>query len=292
MAERSVMIKLNHPFLMKLHYTYQTTDMLFYIMDYVNGGEMFYHLEREGHFTVERARYYIAELTLALQYLHENDVIYRDIKTENILLSSEGHVVLTDFGLSKELSQTTRTSTLCGTPVYLPPEMLLKQEYGKAIDFWSLGILLYEMLVGDVPFYHDNVQKMFRKIVQEDVVFPEAIEGTTAAELISLLLKKTPEERLTNFETMKKHQFFNGIDWEKLYNKEVTPPYIPTVKSIDDTSNIDNEIVNEAVEFDEKGNELTKEEQEMFVDIDFSYMSDVTEEPVNLGIPTTENITV
>jgi len=170
--------------------------------------------------------------------------------------------------------------------------MLLKQEYGKAIDFWSLGILLYEMLVGDVPFYHDNVQKMFRKIVQEDVVFPEAIEGTTAAELISLLLKKTPEERLTNFETMKKHQFFNGIDWEKLYNKEVTPPYIPTVKSIDDTSNIDNEIVNEAVEFDEKGNELTKEEQEMFVDIDFSYMSDVTEEPVNLGIPTTENITV
>jgi len=287
-----VMIKLNHSFLMKLHYTYQTTDMLFYIMDYVNGGEMFYHLEREGHFTVERARYYIAELTLALQYLHENDVIYRDIKTENILLSSEGHVVLTDFGLSKELSQTTRTSTLCGTPVYLPPEMLLKQEYGKAIDFWSLGILLYEMLVGDVPFYHDNVQKMFRKIVQEDVVFPEAIEGTTAAELISLLLKKTPEERLTNFETMKKHQFFNGIDWEKLYNKEVTPPYIPTVKSIDDTSNIDNEIVNEAVEFDEKGNELTKEEQEMFVDIDFSYMSDVTEEPVNLGIPTTENITV
>jgi len=208
MAERAVMMKLNHPFLMKLYFTYQTQDKLFYIMDYVNGGELFYHLEREGQFSLERTRYYIAELVLALEYLHQQKVVYRDIKTENILLSAEGHIVLTDFGLSKELSQTTRTSTLCGTPVYLPPEMLLKQEYGKAVDFWSLGVLIFEMLVGDVPFYHDNVQKMFRKIVQEDIVFPQELEGTTAADLITLLLKKSPEERLTDFDLMKKHPFF------------------------------------------------------------------------------------
>jgi len=265
------MMKLNHPFLMKLHFTFQTDDKLFYIMDYVNGGEMFYHLERDGHFTEERTIFYIAELLLALEYLHQNDVIYRDIKTENILLSSEGHVVLTDFGLSKELSQSTRTSTLCGTPVYLPPEMLLKQEYGKAVDFWSLGVLIYEMLVGDVPFYHNNVQKMFKKIVQEDIIFPDELVGTPAADLISLLLKKKPEERLTSFETMKKHPFFAQIDWEKLYNKDIKPPYVPQVKSIEDTSNVDKEIVNEKVQFDDDGDGLTKEEQDMFVEIDFNF---------------------
>jgi len=276
MAERAVMMKLNHPFLMKLHFTYQTTDKLFYIMDYVNGGELFYHLEREGQFSLERTRFYIAELILALEYLHQNDVIYRDIKTENILLSSEGHIVLTDFGLSKELSQSMRTTTLCGTPVYLPPEMLLKQEYGKAVDFWSLGVLLYEMLVGDVPFYHDNVQKMFRKIVSEDITFPEELEGSTAANLISLLLKKTPDERLTDFTAVKRHPFFSELDFDKLYRKEIPPPYVPTVGSTEDTSNIANEIVNEAVEFDE-GNELTKEEEEMFTELEFSYVSeDVT----------------
>jgi len=271
LAERAVMMKLNHPFLMKLYYTYQTTDKLFYIMDYVNGGELFFHLEREGHFSVERTRFYIAELLLALEYLHENGVVYRDIKTENILLNADGHIVLTDFGLSKELSTSARTSTLCGTPVYLPPEMLLKQEYGKAVDFWSLGILLYEMLVGDVPFYHDNVQKMFRKIVQEEVTIPPEYAGSTVAELIQKLLKKNPQERLTNFGDMKKQPFFAEINRDKLYRKELIPPYVPLVQSIDDTSNFDSEIVNESVEFDE-GNDLTPEEQKMFQDINFSYV--------------------
>jgi len=279
MAERSVMIKLKHPFLMRLYFTYQTNDKLFYIMDYINGGELFYHLEREGQFSLERTRFYIAELVLALEYLHQHDVIYRDIKTENILLNSDGHIVLTDFGLSKELSTNNRTSTLCGTPVYLPPEMLLKQEYGKAVDFWSLGVLTYEMLIGDVPFYHDNVQKMFRKIVQEDIAFPVEIEGTPAADLISLLLKKSPEERCTDFEIVKKHPFFTEIDFEALYRKEIPPPYVPKVTGIADTNNIDPEIINESVEFDE-GLELTVEEQQMFTDLDFNYISD---NPENLG---------
>jgi serine/threonine protein kinase len=273
LAERAVMMKLNHPFLMKLYYTYQTDDKLFYIMDYVNGGELFFHLEKEGHFSLERTRFYIAELLLALEYLHENGVVYRDIKTENILLGSDGHIVLTDFGLSKELSTSARTSTLCGTPVYLPPEMLLKQEYGKAVDFWSLGILLFEMLVGDVPFYHDNVQKMFRKIVQEDVVIPPEFEGTTAANLIHLLLKKNPLERLTDFNEVKKQPFFSEINWESLYRKELNPPYVPTVQGIDDTSNFDREIINEAVELDDDGNELSPEEQKIFLDINFNYVS-------------------
>jgi len=273
MAELSVMIKLNHPFLMRLYYTYQTEDKLFYIMDYVNGGELFFHLEREGRFNLERVRFYIAELLLALEYLHQHDIVYRDIKTENILLNADGHIVLTDFGLSKEMATTGRTSTLCGTPVYLPPEMLLKQEYGKAVDFWSLGVLIYEMLVGDVPFYHDNVQKMFRKIVQDDVTFPPEIDGSPASDLINLLLKKTPQERLTDFTRMKEHPFFNGLDWDQLYRKELTPAFIPKVGSITDTSNFDSDIVNESVEFDE-GNELTPEEQSMFNDIDFSYVND------------------
>ena len=151
------MMKLDHPFLMKLHFTFQTDDKLIYIMDYVNGGELFFHLERDGTFTEDRARFYMAELTSALAYLHSNDIIYRDIKTENILLNSEGHLVLTDFGLSKELDTQERTGTLCGTPVYLPPEMLKKQEYGKAVDFWSVGVLLFEMLTGKyITTTHEN----------------------------------------------------------------------------------------------------------------------------------------
>jgi len=276
LAERAVMMKLDHPFLMRLYYTFQTNDKLFYIMEYVNGGELFFHLEKEGLFTIERTRFYIAELVLALEYLHEKGVIYRDIKTENILLSADGHIVLTDFGLSKEMTPTSKTSTLCGTPVYLPPEMLLKQEYGKAVDFWSLGILMYEMLMGDVPFYHENVQKMFRRIVQEDIVMPPDLAGTPAANLIDKLLKKNPKERLTDFNEIKKQSFFSEINWDSLYRKEIPPPFVPSVKGIEDMSNFDSGIVNESVQFEE-GNELSPEEQVLFQDINFSYVSPILE---------------
>eukprot|EP01129_Flabellula_baltica_P009781 TRINITY_DN4054_c0_g1_i3.p1 TRINITY_DN4054_c0_g1~~TRINITY_DN4054_c0_g1_i3.p1 ORF type:complete len:784 (+),score=156.57 TRINITY_DN4054_c0_g1_i3:168-2519(+) len=230
LAERSVMMKLDHPFLMKLHYTFQTDDKLIYVMDYVNGGELFFHLEREGTFDMDRARFYMAELISAISYLHESDIVYRDIKTENILLNSEGHVVLTDFGLSKELGDADqRTGTLCGTPVYLPPEMLKKQEYGKAVDFWSVGVLLFEMLTGDVPFYNDNIQKMFRMIVQDEVPYPDFLIGTPVQDLIDRLLQKNPEDRLTDWDEIKSHPFFECINWEALVRKEIPPPFVPTV---------------------------------------------------------------
>jgi len=219
-------------------------------------------------------RFYLAELISALEYLHSRDIVYRDIKTENILLNAEGHVVLTDFGLSKELGETTdHTSTLCGTPVYLPPEMLKKQDYGKAVDFWSIGVLFFEMLTGDVPFYNDNIQKMFRMIVQDAVPYPEELVGTSAADLIDQLLQKDPNLRLTDFGILKQHPFFEGLDWEALVMKEITPPFIPMVSSETDTQNVDSEIANEEVGFDFDG-ELTQEEKNRFKDLDFGFVGD------------------
>eukprot|EP01129_Flabellula_baltica_P009780 TRINITY_DN4054_c0_g1_i2.p1 TRINITY_DN4054_c0_g1~~TRINITY_DN4054_c0_g1_i2.p1 ORF type:complete len:486 (+),score=116.36 TRINITY_DN4054_c0_g1_i2:1185-2642(+) len=275
LAERSVMMKLDHPFLMKLHYTFQTDDKLIYVMDYVNGGELFFHLEREGTFDMDRARFYMAELISAISYLHESDIVYRDIKTENILLNSEGHVVLTDFGLSKELGDADqRTGTLCGTPVYLPPEMLKKQEYGKAVDFWSVGVLLFEMLTGDVPFYNDNIQKMFRMIVQDEVPYPDFLIGTPVQDLIDRLLQKNPEDRLTDWDEIKSHPFFECINWEALVRKEIPPPFVPTVSGKLDTRNIDADIVNEEVEFDQPEEDLTQEEKLIFKDLDFGYVGE------------------
>eukprot|EP01130_Rhizamoeba_saxonica_P005468 TRINITY_DN2188_c0_g1_i1.p1 TRINITY_DN2188_c0_g1~~TRINITY_DN2188_c0_g1_i1.p1 ORF type:complete len:698 (-),score=167.40 TRINITY_DN2188_c0_g1_i1:73-2166(-) len=274
LAERSVMMKLNHPFLMKLHYTFQTEDKLFYIMDYINGGELFYHLQNDGKFSLERTKFYIAELLCALDALHQQGIVYRDIKTENILLGPDGHVVLTDFGLSKELEDDSTTQTLCGTPVYLPPEMLKKKAYDKAVDFWSIGILTFEMLTGDVPFYHDNMNQMFRKIVQAEVEYPPELQGTPAADLINHLLIKDPTRRLADASIMKTHPFFEGIDFDALLRKDLPPPWRPNVSSSIDTSNVDEEIRNEAVVFDQaEGGDLTKEEEAMFNGIEFDYVN-------------------
>eukprot|EP01129_Flabellula_baltica_P011194 TRINITY_DN4848_c0_g1_i1.p1 TRINITY_DN4848_c0_g1~~TRINITY_DN4848_c0_g1_i1.p1 ORF type:complete len:795 (+),score=169.87 TRINITY_DN4848_c0_g1_i1:16-2400(+) len=275
LAERAVMMRLDHPFLMKLYYTFQTPDKLLYVMDYVNGGELFFHLENETCFSIERSRFYIAELSSALQYLHNNGIIYRDIKTENILLDRDGHIVLTDFGLSKELDRDDRTGTLCGTPVYLPPEMLLKQEYNKSVDFWSMGILLFEMLTGDVPFYHDNIQKMFRMIVKDEIPFPSHIrEHRDIVDLISRLLDKKPENRMQTFEEFQSHPFFASIDWNMLINKQIPPPFVPNVGDHTDARNVAEEILQEEVEFDIAEENLTKEEEKLFKDIEFDFIDE------------------
>jgi len=230
-AEQSILTKLNCPFLVRLYWSFQTTDKLYFIMDFVNGGELFYHLQKEKSFTAKRVQFYTAEIVLGLEYLHKMGVIYRDLKPENILLTSQGHICMTDFGISKEglTAKDDRTATFCGTPEYLAPEVLKGQQYGKEVDWWSLGTLIFEMLTGLPPFYSEDVQLMYSKIMKEKLHFPKKMTEE-AKSLISSLLERNPAERLSDPEAIKRHPYFANLDWERLYRKEIEPPYIPPVK--------------------------------------------------------------
>lgn len=239
-SEKNILMKLSHPFLVGLHYSFQTPEKLYFIMDYVNGGELFYHLQKDRKFSEERVRFYAAEISTGLEYLHNNGVIYRDLKPENLLLTNEGHIIMTDFGLSKEglNSSDDRTATFCGTPEYLAPEILEGKGYGKAVDWWSFGTLVFEMLTGLPPFYCEDVQQMYSKIMTAELIIPDSVSAN-AADLVTKLLERDPEKRLQNPEIIKTHPFFSSIDWVRLINKEIPPPFVPDVKDEGDFSNID-----------------------------------------------------
>jgi len=240
LAEKNILQRIVHPFLVNLNWSFQTSDKLYFILDFVNGGELFYHLQREKKFPEDRVRFYAAEILLALEHLHENGIIYRDLKPENLLLTEEGHICLTDFGLCKEgiNSEDDRTITFCGTPEYLAPEVLKGKGYGKAVDWWSYGSLVYEMLCGLPPFYSQDVQEMYRKIMTEKLKFPPTI-GAEARDLLEKLLQRDLDLRLKEPEKIKVHPFFKNLDWDALYNKRIKPLFIPPVAGPEDIKNID-----------------------------------------------------
>jgi len=252
-SEKSILMKLEFPFLVKLHYSFQTTDKLYFIMDYINGGELFFHLQKEKRFSEDRVRFYAAEIAAGLEYLHNAGVIYRDLKPENLLLTHEGHIVMTDFGLSKEglHDRDDRTGTFCGTPEYLAPEVLEGKGYGKAVDWWSFGTLMYEMMTGLPPFYCEDVQQMYTKIMTADLEMPDSV-SPQARDLLSKLLDRNPDTRLQEPAQIKKHPFFASLDFEKLVSKQIKPPFIPEVQSEDDTRNIDSMFTEEPVSGDEE----------------------------------------
>jgi len=239
-TEKNILQKLAHPFLVNLNYSFQTSDKLYFVMDYINGGELFYHLQKDHKFTPDRVKFYCAEIILGLEYLHNSGVIYRDLKPENILLNADGHICLTDFGISKEglLAEDSRTATFCGTPEYLAPEVLEGKGYTKAVDWWSFGTLMYEMLTGLPPFYAQDVQQMYFKIMHAKLELPDNMDPNTKSVLIGLL-ERDPNKRLADPVAIKAHPYFKGTDFEKLVNKEITPPFIPPVKGASDTSMVD-----------------------------------------------------
>ncbi|KAJ3127589.1 hypothetical protein HK098_006118 [Nowakowskiella sp. JEL0407] len=243
LSERNVLIQATSPFLVGLKFSFQTPEKLYLVLDYMNGGELFYHLQKETAFSEERAKFYTAELTLALQHLHKYNIVYRDLKPENILLDSNGHIALTDFGLCKEnLSFNDTTNTFCGTAEYLAPEVLTGKGYGKAVDWWSLGILFYEMTTGLPPFYSENTNLMYKKILHNPLIFPPGF-SEKAQGLVRGLLDRDPVKRMgsgpEDADQIKKHSFFATVDWEKLMKKQVKPPFKPKVESETDVSNFD-----------------------------------------------------
>ncbi|KAL4657434.1 serine/threonine-protein kinase Sgk1-like [Arapaima gigas] len=245
MAERSVLLKnLQHPFLVGLHYSFQTADKLYFVLDFVNGGELFYHLQRERVFLEPRARFYVAEMASALGYLHLRHIVYRDLKPENILLDSEGHIVLTDFGLCKEgLAPNGTTSTFCGTPEYLAPEVLQKQPYDHTVDWWCLGSVLYEMLYGLPPFYSRNTAEMYNNILHKALVLKPNVSNAGRA-LLEGLLQKDRTQRLgaqDDFMEIEAHPFFSPINWDNLVAKKIAPPFVPAVTGPTDLQHFDPE---------------------------------------------------
>mmetsp|Transcript_6961 Transcript_6961/g.10978 ORF Transcript_6961/g.10978 Transcript_6961/m.10978 type:complete len:530 (+) Transcript_6961:66-1655(+) len=242
LTERNILQEVQHPFIVSLQYAFQTSSKLYLVLDFLVGGELFFHLKRESFFSEETARFYAAEIVLALGHLHRLGIIYRDLKPENILLDSDGHVRLTDFGLAK-ISQNEATRTFCGTIEYMAPEILLRNGHGKAVDWWSLGTLLYEMLTGAPPFYSKNRSILQQKIIGSKLHFPPYL-SEHAKSLLSGLLNKVAIKRLgagldDAIEIMQ-HPFFSGLSWEAVLEKRVTPPFRPMVsRNITDVNNFD-----------------------------------------------------
>nr|AZJ37421.1 AKT-1b [Haemonchus contortus]AZJ37422.1 AKT-1b [Haemonchus contortus] len=257
LTENRVLQRCKHPFLTELKYSFQTADRLCFVMEFAIGGDLYYHLNREVQISKEgfsepRARFYGAEIVLALGYLHANNIVYRDLKLENLLLDKDGHIKIADFGLCKEeISFGDKTSTFCGTPEYLAPEVLEDNDYGRSVDWWGVGVVMYEMMCGRLPFYSRDHQKLFELIMASELRFPSKLSAE-AKQLLAGLLFKDPTQRLgggpDDALEVCQQPFFKSIDWEKLYRKEIEPPYKPSVQSETDTSYFDKEFTSAPVQ--------------------------------------------
>jgi len=245
-TERNVLGYVRHPFIVSMNMAFQSKDKLYFVLDYCAGGELFFHLGKLGKFPEPRAAFYAAEIVLAISYVHELDIVYRDLKPENVLLDAMGHVRLTDFGLSKEgiSNSSSGANSFCGTPEYLAPEILNRQGHGNAVDWWSLGALLYEMLTGLPPFYCRDREKLFEKIRKADLNYPRSLSARSQS-ILRGLLTRDPRKRLgsglRDAEEIKEHGFFSDISWTKLAKGEIAPPWDPKISGSLDTSQFDHE---------------------------------------------------
>ncbi|KJE91430.1 protein kinase C II [Capsaspora owczarzaki ATCC 30864] len=250
--KRVLMSAGRHPFLCNLHSCFQTQDRIFFVMEYINGGDLMFQIQRAKKFDEERARFYSAEIVSALLYLHKQGIIYRDLKLDNVLLDADGHIKLADFGMCKEgITGTATTGTFCGTPDYIAPEILREQPYGASVDWWALGVLMYEMMVGQPPFEADNEDDLFEAILQDDVLYPSWL-SKDAIYIVKGYLTKTVAKRLgcspTGEKDIKNNAFFKAIDWAKLEARQIKPPFKPKIKSRKDANNFDEDFTAENAE--------------------------------------------
>lgn len=251
-TERDLMVKINCPFLVNIKSAFQDEKYLFIVSDFMQGGDMYYHMHEARKFDFELTQFYISEIVLALDYLHKNNMVYRDLKPENILLDSKGHIKITDFGLSKILnSSKDKAFTICGTPQYLAPEVFINQGYDKNVDWWSLGCLIYEMLTGRLPFSIKRGNRINLDIYKQKLKFPRYL-NEDAIDLISKLLVFEPKKRLgygkDGTENIKNHPFFEEINWDDIWNKKIVPPFKPELEDELDLKYFDSQFTNEPVE--------------------------------------------
>ena len=241
-SEFNILSTLKHPFIVQLvGFNFEDPKYIYFVLEYVQGGELFTLLRTKGTFPVPQTKFYLAHIITIFEYLHSKNIVYRDLKPENILINKNGYLKLTDFGFAKIL-ENEKTYTLCGTPEYLAPEIILNKGHGKAVDWWTLGILLYEMLVGIDPFSDDDPMKTYQKILKGKINFPKTIDKD-AKSLIKHLLTQDTSKRFgclkNGVKDILNHRFFDGFDWKNFVYLTLTPPYIPDVQSEDDTSNFE-----------------------------------------------------
>ncbi|KIV93870.1 hypothetical protein, variant 1 [Exophiala mesophila] len=236
--------KERHPFLLNLHACFQTETRVYFVMEYISGGDLMLHIQR-GQFGLKRAQFYAAEVCLALKYFHENGVIYRDLKLDNILLTLDGHIKIADYGLCKEdMWYKSVTSTFCGTPEFMAPEILLDKKYGRAVDWWAFGVLIYQMLLQQSPFRGEDEDEIYDAILADEPLYPIHMPRDSVS-ILQRLLTRDPDQRLGSgqgdAQEIMSHPFFKGVNWDDIYNKRVPTPFKPTVKNEKDTSNFDSE---------------------------------------------------
>lgn len=249
MSENHVLKNINHPFIVNLKYAFQTSSHLYMVIDYLNGGELFYHLTHEDYFLEPRAKLYAAEVVSSLGYLHEHHILYRDLKPENLILDMHGHVCLVDFGLCKVGWQpNTQTHTFCGSAEYLSPELLRGKGYGKGVDWWALGTLIYEMLSGLPPFWDEDEEYMQKKIISAPLKLHKYF-SPEAKDLIRQLLNRDPDQRLgsgpNGTEQIKAHPWFAEIDWAALDRREIVPAFVPHLKNEQDLPYVEPDVLSE-----------------------------------------------
>lgn len=264
-----------HPFLVGLHSCFQTETRIYFVMEYVSGGDLMLHIQRE-QFSQRRAMFYACEVLLALEYFHKQGIIYRDLKLDNILLTLDGHIKIADYGLCKEnMWYTNTTSTFCGTPEFMSPEILLEQRYTRAVDWWAFGVLIYEMLLGQSPFRGEDEDEIFDAILEDEILYPINMTRDSVS-ICQKLLDRNPERRLGagkgDAEEIKRHPFFKGVNWDDMLAKRVPPPFFPSINGRTDISNFDEEFTREVPVLTPVHTNLNMGEQEEFRA--FSYVAE------------------
>uniref|UniRef100_A0AAG5CT25 non-specific serine/threonine protein kinase n=1 Tax=Anopheles atroparvus TaxID=41427 RepID=A0AAG5CT25_ANOAO len=278
--ERNILADVGHAFIVKLHYAFQTPGKLYLILDFLRGGDLFTRLSKEVMFTEEDVKFYLAELALALNHLHGIGIIYRDLKPENILLDQDGHIALTDFGLSKQPLDGSKTYSFCGTVEYMAPEVVNRKGHTFAADWWSFGVLMFEMLTGNLPFHGSNRNDTMNQILKTKLGMPENL-SPEAQSLLRALFKRNPLNRLgagpNGIDDIKRHEFFANVDWDAFERKEVRPPFIPAV-SRDDAFYFDSEYTNKSPK-DSPGGPVSASAHEIFRGFSFIAPGLLDEQP-------------